>query len=71
MNKFQVTVTVTATTLDEAVNIYRIVQEELWNRSVEPEQIEASCTLNGEDFFTIGNNGQKLTIDDLAFGLGD
>lgn len=71
MDRFTVTVTVSTETLSGAVYLYQILHKELWNQGVDPETITGCCFHNEESLRQIGNHGQILTIDDLAFGLDE
>lgn len=71
MDRFSVTITVSTETLSGAVYLYQILHKELWDQGVDPEAITGHCITNGESLKQIGNHGQVLTIDDLAFGLDE
>lgn len=71
MNKYEITIKITASSLEEAITAYHVGLQSLWLNGIDPEATESECKLNGVDFFTVNGHGQRLTIDDLAFGVGE
>lgn len=69
MNKYEITVTITVASLEEAITAYHVALQSLWVNGIDPETTKGGCTLNGGEFFTVDGHGQRLTIDDLAFGV--